>query len=74
MDAPESSPPRVGRLAIAAGQAFPLEVCQSRAGFYLGTRDQDSAPFTRESAEYWARLGAAEEAWRRGAWTQRLAP
>jgi hypothetical protein len=53
---------------------FPLEVCQSSAGYYLGTRDQDSAPFSRESAEYWPTLGAAKEAWRTDAWTQRLAP
>jgi hypothetical protein len=31
---------------------LPLQVCESAAGFYLGTMDEDE-PYSRESAEYW---------------------
>lgn len=47
-DQPE---PPAGKLAQAAGQLFPLQVCKSRAGFYLGTYDADGLPFSRESQE-----------------------
>ena len=60
-----------GRLAAAAGAVFPLTVCESRAGFYLGTRARDGTPYTRESVEYWHSKAAAEDAWRQGIWTQR---
>lgn len=67
-------PPMVGYMAAAAGQVFPLVVCESRAGFYLGTRDADGAPFSRESVEYWPTAGAAADALQARAWTQRLVP
>lgn len=63
-----------GKLAQAAGQLFPLQVCKSRAGFYLGTFDADGLPFSRESQEYWPRREAAEQAISSGKWTQRLQP
>jgi hypothetical protein len=55
------------------GEDLPLEVCESAAGYYIGTK-QDGEPFTRESAEYWPTRTEAEAALRRGrpAWTQRL--
>ena len=74
MGIPERVPAEVGRLAAVAGQAFPLVVCESRAGFYLGTREEDGAPFSRESVEYWPTAAAAEAARAAGAWTQRLSP
>lgn len=61
-------------LAKQIGQDFALVVCESRAGFYLGTRDQQGAPFSRESVEYWPRRDAAEAALRTGCWTQRAEP
>lgn len=74
MGTPELTPVLVGRLAAATGQAFPLEVCRSRAGYYVGTRDPDGLPFSRESVEYWPTAAAAEAAQAAGAWTQRLVP
>lgn len=74
MVAPELTPIVPGRLALAAGQVFPLEVCRSRAGYYLGTRDPEGLPFSRESVEYWPTAAAAEAARAASAWTQRLAP
>lgn len=74
MVAPDLTPIVPGRLALAAGQVFPLEVCCSRAGFYLGTHDLVGAPFSRESVEYWPTAAAAEQAFAAGAWTQRLTP
>lgn len=74
MGTPDRVPAEVGRLATAAGQVFPLEVCRSRAGYYLGTRDVDGLPFSRESVEYWPTAAAAEAARALGSWTQRLVP
>lgn len=59
-----------------------LEICQSAAGYYLGTREEvpDDAsshlePFTRESVEYWPNRRQAEEALRGlRPWEQRPQP
>lgn len=58
-------------LAAGAGRAFPLEVCKSAAGFYIGTRDEEGMPFTRESCEYWCKQEMAEKALVKGLWTQK---
>jgi hypothetical protein len=60
-----------GALAQAAGRQLELQVCKSAAGFYLGTRDDDGAPFTRESQEYWSKRERAEQALTSGRWTQK---
>jgi hypothetical protein len=60
-----------GALAQAAGRHLELQVCKSAAGFYLGTRDDDGAPFTRESQEYWRKCERAEHALASGRWTQK---
>ena len=60
---PKESPP-AGVLATTAGQAFPLEVCQSTA----------DAPCTRESCEYWQGPASAQRALARRALTQRHGP
>lgn len=73
----DRAPPHEGKLgflAQAAGQAFALQVCHSRAGFYIGTRDDEGLPFSRESAEYWGTEGEAAAALAGGAWTQRREP
>ena len=63
-----------GQLALAATWAkLPLQVCSSRAGFYLGTYD-DEGPCSRESVQYWPTKALAEQALATGMWTQRLAP
>ncbi|WP_353618367.1 hypothetical protein [Paracidovorax avenae] len=59
-----------GLMAEQYGERFPLEVCRSQAGFYLGTYS-DSGPFTRESVEYWRKREQAEKALATGNWTQR---
>lgn len=47
-----------------------LRVCQSAAGFYIGTWDEDG-PASRESEEYFEERGKAEAALATGNWTQR---
>ncbi len=42
-----------GKLAEVAGKCFPLQVLKSRAGYYIGTCDEDGLPYSRESVEYW---------------------
>lgn len=59
-----------GQLAlIYAGKRLPLEVLHSAAGHYIGTRDVEGS-VSRESAEYFRSLAAAQRALNRGAWTQ----
>ncbi len=69
----ETTPESIGWLAAQAGQRLPLLVCQSRAGYYIGTL-QDGLPLSRESVEYWPNLGLAEQALRNQCWTQRRTP
>ncbi len=59
-----------GVLAEQLGEALPLEVHKSAAGFYLGTWS-DEGPFTRESMEYWRTEQQARDAMAHGRWTQR---
>lgn len=66
-----SNLPPKGMLAAAAGKAFPLEVCKSAAGFYIGTLNEEGEPFTRESREYWPKRELAETAFSKGLWTQK---
>jgi hypothetical protein len=63
-----------GMLSKAAGECFPLSVCKSAAGYYIGTRDEEGLPFSRESAEYWKKPDQAEAALQAGRWTQRRSP
>lgn len=67
----DSRIPSRGKLAAEAGKVFPLEVCKSAAGYYLGTLNEEGEPFTRESVEYWRKQEAAEAALAKGAWTQK---
>jgi hypothetical protein len=55
-----------------AGRRLPLQVCESAEGFYLGTREENGEPFTRESKEYWPTRQEANYALTSGDWTQRL--
>ena len=50
-----------GRLARKAGFLLPLSVCSSRAGYYIGTIDNDGFPVSRESVEYF-------DSWRKADW------
>jgi hypothetical protein len=57
------------------GVSLPLEALPSAAGWYLGTRDSDGAPYSRESAEYWRSRDQAEAALNNpSSWTQRRHP
>lgn len=71
MTEPGSTLPPKGMLAAAAGKAFPLQVCKSAAGFYIGTLNEEGEPFTRESREYWPRQELAQTALVKGLWTQK---
>lgn len=66
----ETKLPQQGMLAKEAGKCFPLEVCRSFRGFYIGTLS-DGLPYTRESQEYWKKQGQAEHALQQGTWTQK---
>jgi hypothetical protein len=70
-----TTPPPVvfGKLAQACGRNLPLTVCESRAGFYLGTHDEEG-PYSRESVEYWRNRKEADSALQLGRWTQRREP
>jgi hypothetical protein len=72
---PPSSPKaEFGQLAKEfGGLTLPLEILRSQAGWYIGTRLK-GAPYSRESAEYYATGDAAERALNARQWTQRPAP
>ncbi len=69
-----TTPQQFGQLAAAIGKHLPLEICQSRAGFYVGTKDADGLPVSRESVEYWPQREQAEGALRGGMFTQKREP
>src|SRR3546814_4833364 len=53
-----------GQLALTyCGKFLPLEVLQSAAGHYIGTRDTEG-PVSRESREYFRSYAAAQRALR----------
>jgi hypothetical protein len=63
-----------GQLAKEFGDlTLPLEILRSQAGWYIGTRLK-GAPYSRESAEYYATGDAAKGALNARQWTQRPAP
>lgn len=62
--------PAEGRLAKLLKKNLPLQVCESHAGFYIGTLE-DGTPYTRESIEYWETGDEAQAALNSGAWTQK---
>ena len=66
----ETKLPQQGMLAKEAGKCFPLEVCESYHGFYIGTLNE-GLPFTRESREYWKKHEHAALALQQGKWTQK---
>ncbi len=71
----ENTGRQYGWLAAELGKRrLPLQVCQSAAGFYLGTKEENQ-PFSRESVEYWRTREEANEALlSQRKWTQRRAP
>ena len=54
-------------------KCLPVQVLQSRGGYYLGTCDQDG-PVSRESEEYFLTADQAHAVHRSHAWTQRMEP
>ena len=65
---------RFGKLAMALGRPLPLTICTSASGHYIGTLDDDGAPYSRESLEYWPTHQEAMSAFKTGHWTQRDHP
>lgn len=64
----------IGYLAMKyGGLNLPIQVCESGAGFYIGTKN-DSSPFSRESVEYFGSEDEAVKAIKCGSWTQRQEP
>ena len=56
------------------GQEFNLRVMNSRAGFYIGTQNNQGEPVSRESVEYWRLSDDAQKALHTGSWTQKWEP
>ena len=63
-----------GVLASRAGFDLPIRVLSSRAGYYIGTFSETHRPVSRESQQYYPTQQLAEEAFRKGTWTQRRNP
>lgn len=64
----------IGYLAMKyGGLNLPIQVCESGAGFYIGTKN-DSRPVSRESIEYFGSEEEAVKAIKCGSWTQRQEP
>lgn len=59
-----------GLLATQAGFQLRITVLESRAGFYIGTSDDDG-PCTRESMEYWPSRDLALAALEAEDWSQK---
>ena len=57
-----------GKLTSELGLQIPVQVLQSAAGYFIGTRDEEGP--NRESAEYWPTKAQAETALNEGQWTQ----
>lgn len=55
-------------------KVLPLQVLESRAGYYIGTLDEDGLPCSRESNEYFPTEEAAQKAFGCGGWTQKMTP
>jgi hypothetical protein len=56
------------------GRELELQVCESGAGFYIGTLNDQGLPCTRESEQYFRTRKAALTALDSGNWTQRPHP
>ena len=67
-------PRQIGLLAQQSGGVFEVCVCYSARGFYIGTRDEDGLPYSRESVEYWPQRETAEACLANGRWTQKPTP
>ncbi|HRL52663.1 MAG TPA: hypothetical protein PLO08_11660 [Alicycliphilus sp.] len=64
---------RFGKLAAEyCAKYLPIQVLESRAGFYIGTADHEG-PVSRES-EYFRTRDAAQHAFAKGLWMQRQWP
>ena len=63
-----------GVLAASFGYDLPIRVLSSRAGYYIGTFSETHGQISRESREYYPTQLQAEEAFRKGTWTQRRNP
>ena len=63
-----------GIVAAQSGFLLPIRVLSSRAGYYIGTFSETHGAISRESVEYYPTQRLAEEAFRKGTWTQRKHP
>lgn len=63
-----------GVLAFDCGYKLKLQILKSNAGFYIGTKDEDGFPFSRESVEYFPNEREATKAFATNSWTQKETP
>lgn len=67
--------PLVGVLALQYCQIeLPVKVMRSQAGYYIGTQNEDGAPCSRESVEYWTTHAEATQCLVKVTWRQKLFP
>lgn len=65
---------KFGQLAKEyCGKSLELQVLKSNAGYYIGTCSEDG-PCSRESNEYFRKVGDAQAALTNGEWTQKPYP
>ena len=62
-----------GIIAARFGHDLPVRILSSNAGYYIGTFSETHGPISRES-QYFDKRIDAEEAFRKGTWTQRRNP
>lgn len=63
-----------GVLAARFGYLLPIRILSSNRGYYVGTFSETHGAISRESVEYYPTQRLAEEAFRKGTWTQRRHP
>lgn len=63
-----------GVLALDYGYKYELTILKSAAGFYIGTKDNEGMPFSRESVEYFKTEEEALQALSLESWTQKECP
>lgn len=66
---------KIGFLAKRyCGKNLPIQVMQSRAGYYIGTANEDGLPCSRESHEYFSTEEKAQQALDSDSWSQKESP
>lgn len=57
--------------SFSAPEEYPLVICKSNAGYYIGRLDKEGFPYSRESKEYFQSKELATVAFETDTWTRR---